>query len=76
MFILRLRRRHEFVSSLYETRTDIIVAVSSRTDLHDFFVGDVTSFSALDVVDIKKVIIKKTRSSLLALKMVETKGEN
>ncbi len=40
----------------WSSRTDIIVVVSSRTDLDDDVV-DVMSLSALDVVEIKDMIV-------------------
>ncbi len=39
------------------SRTDIIVVVSSRTDLDDDVVVDVTLSSALDVEEIKDIIV-------------------
>ncbi len=56
---------------LESSRTDIFVVESSRTDLYDDVV-DVTSFSALDVVEIKKTFLSLS-SSMSALDVAETK---
>ncbi len=45
------------------SRTDVVVVVSSRTDQDDDGVVDVTSFSALDVVEINKDVVVVVSSS-------------
>ncbi len=55
---------------IVSSRTDICVAVSSRTDLDDDVdVVDVTSYSALDVVEIKTCL--SLSSSFSALDVVD-----
>ncbi len=55
---------------LVSSRTDICLVVSSRTELDDVDVDDVTSFSALDVVEIGKTFVSLS-SSLSALDVVK-----
>ncbi len=54
------------------SRTDILVVVSSSTDLYDDVV-DVTSFSALDVVETKT--FWSLSSSLSALDVIDKKNQ-
>ncbi len=62
-WFLRVRNRRSYgqgattiVFDSQSSRTVIIVVESSRTDQHDVVV-DVTSLSALDVVEIKVIIV-------------------